>query len=335
MSVFSDGQITLENGNIYGPIGTNATGSDAILVTGNPYIEDINLLNGAGMVTPSASWLNTWDFAFNNLTLNAPKIYELPAFPPFPVYGKMADVNLGGFKVINGGSVLVTDYRAEGYVLNLNNNAYIPKIQINSNRNLYINVGNTDKSIVVDDIILDAGHIHLIGDGKLTIFLKNNITLSAGSGINRPANESNEAEAIEAIEHLSFYMKGSVEGVPHKTLEMAGSQKIYGSLFAEDANIIVSGGAGFQGSVVTGGENVAIDGGTSVVTSLFFAPNAAVILSGGGTVHGPIISNTFILSGGATVRYNPREGVVYNPFGVEVGISLFDLIPMDGAIREK
>lgn len=334
MSVFSEGQMILENGEIYGPIATNDTGSDAILVTGNPYIEDINLLAGAGIVSSYADWMNNWDSLFSRFTLNEPKIYEMPTFPSFPVYEKMANAFVGGFQVINDGSISITNYRADNYILNLTDNAYIPTIQIKHNWNLYINVGSTDKSIVVDDISLASGHIHLIGDGKLTIYLTNNINLNAGSGINRPADESNISQVMNAIEHLSVYMKGSDTGVP-KTIDMAGSQKIYGSLFAEDANIIVSGGAGFQGSVVTGGVNVEISGGTNVVTSLFFAPNASVSLLGGNIFNGPIITNTFYITGGAIVSYNPKDGIVYNPFGVGFSVGLFDILPMDGAIREK
>ena len=334
MSVFSNSQIVLENGEIYGPIGTNDTGGDAILVTGNPYIEDINLLAEAGMVAPYADWLTNWDSRSSRFTLSEPKTFEMPTFPMFPVYAKMADASVGGFQVINAGSVNITNYRADNYILNLTDNTYIPTIQIKHNWNLYINVGNTDKAIIVDDISLASGHIHLIGDGKLTIYLTNSIYLNAGSGINRPANESDVSQVLDAIEHLSFYMKGSDTGVP-KTVDMDGSQKIYGSLFAEDANIIVSGGAGFQGSVVTGGENVELSGGTNVVTSLFFAPNASVSLLGGNVFNGPIIANTFFMTGGAVVRYNPRDGIVYNPFGVGYSVGLFDLLPLDGAIREK
>lgn len=334
MSVFSKDQMILENGQIYGPIGTNDTDSDAILVTGNPYIEDINLLDGAGLIPPYADWLTNWASRASKFTLNEPKVYEMPAFPTFPVYAKIPDATVDGFQVINGGSINITNYRAENYVLNMTDNVYIPKIQIKHNWNLYINVGDTDKAIVVDDIALESGHIHLIGDGKLTIYLTNSINLNAGSGINRPADESNVAQVTDAIEHLSFYMKGSSTGVP-KSLDMAGSQKIYGSLFAEDANINVSGGAGFQGSVVTGGVDVKLSGGTNIVTSLFFAPNASVTLSGGNVFNGPVIANTFFITGGAIVRYNPRDGIVYNPFGVGFSVGLFDIIPMDGAVREK
>ena len=76
---------------------------------------------------------------------------------------------------------------------------------------------------------------------------------------------------------------------------MAGNQRIYGSLFAEDAKIYVTNGGGFQGSLVTGGTEVEISGGTSIVTSLFFAPNASVSVSGSGNVKGPIVANTFCI----------------------------------------
>jgi hypothetical protein len=285
------------------------------------------------MITPSAEWLADWDSRFSRLILPEPKIYELPPFPPFPHYNKMPNEFVGGFQVIKAGGVYITNSNADGYILDLTENVYIPKIDVKGGRVLYINVGDTDKAIVVDEIFL-SGEISLIGEGKLTLYLTDNMSFTGDSGINRPADESDPSQAMNAIDHLKVYLKGSATNNPI-TLNFIGQQKIYGSLYAEDANIDFSGGAGFQGSVVTGGIDVKISGASSLVTSILYAPNAHVQVSGGGLINGPVITNTFNLTGGATIRYNPRNGIVYNPFGIEVGINLFDLIPVDGAIREK
>ncbi len=68
--------------------------------------------------------------------------------------------------------------------------------------------------------------------------------MGSGSVINTGGN----------VDKLKIYLKGS--GVPSspKSVSLSGAQKIYGSLFAEDANISFSGGSGFQGDIITGGK---------------------------------------------------------------------------------
>ena len=334
MTVFSINNVGLLNGSINGPLGTNASGPSAINISGNPNIDDVYLLPGAGL-SAQTWWLNNWTNGGNHKnTLPGARTYGMPIFPTYPEYSKKPDDVVSGsgntHRVIDNGSVNITSYLAHNYILDLDRNAYIPEININSNRNLYIDVGDKNREIVIGKLNLNSGHIILLGTGKLTIYIKDSINLSAGSTINSPANPSNATQVSDSIKKLLVYYEGDSS---NKTITMSGSQKIYGSLYAKDADMNITAGSGFLGNVVTGGLHVNINGGTNVVTNFFYAPNAAVSISGGGTVNGPIVSNSFTLDGGASVTYNPSGGIVDNPF--TVGNSIDDLIPIQGALREQ
>ena len=56
-------------------------------------------------------------------------------------------------------------------------------------------------------------------------------------------------------------------------------------MYAEDGNIDITAGSGFQGNIVTGGASVKFRGGTSTITQMVFAPDATVEMSGSGTVY--------------------------------------------------
>ncbi|MDD2592637.1 MAG: hypothetical protein PHN21_07510, partial [Erysipelotrichaceae bacterium] len=56
--------------------------------------------------------------------------------------------------------------------------------------------------------------------------------------------------------------------------------------------------------IVTGGESVDITGGSGVATTLYYAPNAHIELSGSGYVNGAIMGESFVGSGNVRVNYD-------------------------------
>ena len=82
----------------------------------------------------------------------------------------------------------INDYRADKYILDLtldNSKTYsFNSINLNSNYTLYINVGDQDRSIVVNDLNMTNGHIVLNGTGKLTVYVKNQFSMGSSSTIN-------------------------------------------------------------------------------------------------------------------------------------------------------
>ncbi|MGG3690248.1 pilus assembly PilX N-terminal domain-containing protein [Caldifermentibacillus hisashii] len=319
--VLPDNLAVLTNGKIEMSGGASVVGNVATTVnkSKNPII-----LSGGANINGTVSYSEQrYDF-------------HLPSFPLYPVYSTYPNKSWNNYDVVNNGDVRIDSWLANNYTLDLTDNASFDDIKITSNWTLYIDVGSTNKSIVVNNLNIENGHIKLKGTGKLTIYLKGNITMGAGSTINEMGNINTN----ELINKLTVYVDKSSNPSKPKEIKLAGAQKIYGSLFAIDADIDIAGGGGFQGHIFTGGSTVSISGGGSGNPSYIYAPNADIKLSGGGIVKGTIVGKTLDASGGTSVTYQyidlTKIPFVQNnqapPNKVEVGGGI---ILVDGAVVEK
>ncbi|WP_100371702.1 DUF7305 domain-containing protein [Bacillus sp. FJAT-45037] len=275
-ALFANEYITLSGGaTINGDIGTS-------------YLEShIQVLGGAAIN--------------GNILDQQHKITQIPIFPTIPslpVYpdAEVAVSQWNKHNVVKDGNLNINSWMAKDYTLNLDGNYSFKDINVTSNYKLKINTGEQDRILVVDHLNNTNGHIEVIGSGKLTIYVRDKITMGSGSTINNNGS----------IDRLNVYLEGNKSGGLPKNLKLSGSQKIYGSLFAEDANIEITAGGGFQGAIVTGGNQVKVDGGTRN-NSLIYAPNATFTLSGGGIVNGMVISNRFSGDGGTRINYQPID----------------------------
>lgn len=287
-AVFTSGSFNMGSGSITGDIGTLNESKGGIFFgnnggkhNGTIYVprldKDIVKTNNSGIKSEIKAIDETYS------------IPQLPPFPEIPTNYKIPeDEEIDGFKVINEGSLLISDWRSNNYVLNMKENLEFKNIKFNSNRKLIINVGDSDKQIVVNHLDLTNGHIELLGKGKLTIYVTDKITMGSGSTINNNGN----------VNRLNVFYKGT------NKITLAGSQKVYGSLYAKEADITLKAGGGFIGNIFTGGKNFKIDGGSYNQAQLFFAPNANFDMTSGGTkFEGMIIANTFEINGGWNLEY--------------------------------
>ncbi|MFZ2464123.1 MAG: pilus assembly PilX N-terminal domain-containing protein [Caldibacillus thermoamylovorans] len=308
LAVLTNGKIELSgSASIAGNIATTMNKSkNPIILSGSAYI------NGA--VSYSEQRYN----------------FQLPSFPVYPVYSTYPNKSWNNYDVVYNGDVRIDSWQADNYTLNLTGHASFDDIKITNNMTLYIDVGSTNKSIVVNNLNIENGHIKLKGTGKLTIYVRGNITMGAGSTINETGK----------IDKIMVYIDQSKNPAKPKEIKLAGAQKIYGSLFAKDANIDIGEGGCFQGHIFTGGSTVSISGGGSGNPSYIYAPNADIKLSGGGTVKGTIVGKTLDASGGTSVTYQyidlTKLPFIQNnqapPNKVEVGRGT---ISVDGAVVEK
>jgi len=227
------------------------------------------------------------------------KFPQLPPFPAFPSLPIPAN-KLVGYKekyLIQNGDVII-DSNGDGckplenYKLNLNESQQFHDIKIDNACSLIIDTGNTDKGIVINDLNLINGHIILTGAGNLTIYVKGKITMGSGASINNNG----------LSEKINIYLKGYGNPSAQKIFQLAGSQKVFGSLYAEDANIELNNGGGFKGNIFTGGKSFKVDGGTWTHSPVILAPNATFNHSNG-TINGMIIANTYEITGGAMLKF--------------------------------
>lgn len=317
-AVFVKETVVLSGGGaIEGGAGTNSSAPSSITLNGNASISGkIYVGPGSGNnVINKPHWMELDNEIVN---LSNKKSFELPPFPVYPnntipLNEKVYKSN-SSYNVIYNGTLRVNNWVADGYTLNMEQDLYFNEIYITSNYSLNIYVGNSNRSIVVNDLNLPNGKINVIGSGKLTIYVNNSITMGSGSTINtsdeidnfskKKGNADTKSQLIkDQVKKLDIYYKGS-------SLDLSGSQKIYGSLYAQNANLSFSGGSGFQGSIITGGEQINISGGANAITQLFYAPNADINISGGGTIKGQIIGKSYTSSGGSLItleNFNDAE----------------------------
>jgi Tfp pilus assembly protein PilX len=304
VAVFSGSTIDLSgSGSIYGAAGTSSKTSNSISLSGGSEITGRIKIP----ITAGNDILSIPRNGYENYVTKLEKIsdippYTIPEFPTFPNHPtppneKVIKNQHEQANVILNGSLIVDSYLTNNYVLHMTSSLSFNKIEVSSNNKLIINVGNTDKELVVKNLNLSPGHIQIEGTGNLTIFVEDSFNLSGGSAINENSD----------FNRLKIYVKSKTNP---QTLKLSGNQKIFGSLFAENANIDFSGGGGFIGNIVTGGKTVEFSGGSWINTALIYAPNSDVRLSGGAHAKGIIISKSYTSNGGSGITYqsiNPNN----------------------------
>src|SRR5699024_3200252 len=80
-----------------------------------------------------------------------------------------------------------------------------------------------------------------------------------------------------------------------------GDQKIFGSLYAKQANMNLTGSCGIYGNIFTGGNTIKMSGGSDIEAQLILAPKANVEVLAGGHIEGKVIANSFTMDGGGEV----------------------------------
>ncbi|WP_298470287.1 PilX N-terminal domain-containing pilus assembly protein [uncultured Psychrobacillus sp.] len=230
---------------------------------------------------------------------NVKRIYELPDYPNIPKLKIPNDLIVSKNQhekthVIKDGNLLITSYLTNNYILKMselgdsNGNLQFKNLIVDSYNTLVIDVGSTDKVLVIDSLSL-SGHINIIGTGSLTLFVKNSIGIYNSSSINKNTQNVNK---------IKIYYSGNEE------IKTTGGEIIYGSIYAQRANInLGAGGGGYYGDIYTGGSSFKISGGVNGFTNLYLAPNAHFELLQGGHVKGLIVADKFSASGGVTLTH--------------------------------
>lgn len=330
MSVFALGNMTIKQGRVEGPIGTNGILTVPRDEGAWPQIDDYYVdvtkipnsiyhtsgINGVDSADPGNTyWIDTLCGTKHDLTEE--KEYPLPIFPIFP------DQALATTKP----NQIYTTESSSNICELTDSLTYISRISVTANGSMTIKY-NGDCSLLIDDFYIPNGNVYLNGTGTLTLYVRNE-TSFANTQINPPVSGMTE---IEAANRLTIYLKGRINNTaPIKTLTVDDNTKLYGSFYAEDANVIIDGSGKHIGNIVTGGTSVETEGSTSTTNQLIYAPLANVKMSGSNTVYGPIVAKEFILDGSGKVMPGPGD-LLPNPYFPEEGS---DLISIEGVVREQ
>ncbi|QHS24263.1 hypothetical protein GWK91_15770 [Virgibacillus sp. MSP4-1] len=191
---------------------------------------------------------------FEGVQLEEGELLEMPSFPTIPDYPKHQSIT-------HYTDRLILD---QNYTFS----------EINLKTDVIIDTQDSDKQIVVDQLFLNGNDIHITGNGKLNIFVSEQLNLDGGS-INKHGSTA----------YLNLYLEGAGQQIVLK-----GNQVINGSIFAEDADIELRPGGGnnqgshngIRGHIFSGGDQFSLQGNAWTTSKLIYMPNAHFELSGGG-----------------------------------------------------
>lgn len=290
VAVLTSGKINIHGGRVKGSIATHLTEPESVEFNwgsiedaGNIYVAEgasAHILKKPGYRTDIPSPIERGTIW---------QIPELPTFPTFPNLQKSEEMDIK----LSGG-------QGNNRTIKLDKSKSFNTIEIKSGIHLTFDVGDTDKEIVIENFIVEQGFIHLIGKGKLNIYVTNELRFGEknGGGSSRVNEGGNPNQ-------LNIFYKGSENPSKPKVLKVEGHQYVYGSLFAEDANIELLNGGRVYGNIFTNGDKITISGSGKNISQLILAPNADVVMEGSASIHGRVISNTYSHheKGNATITF--------------------------------
>lgn len=229
----------------------------------------------------------------------------LPVFPDSQVtYGKTIAVpkNLEVVKdssnktlLINTGGLYSNTWMTQNYTLPLTQDTRFTTFNIEQNNTLTLDIGNRNINLFIDDLNIPQGHLKISGTGTLNIYV-NKMTQVKGS-INDKGNPNS----------LNIYHYGSAQN----GVNFSNETQLYGSFYTKNSNVKFTNSAGLYGNFYSGGSKVEISGGVQSAGQWLVAPNADLLLYGGGEIIGTVLANTIYMDGGTEINYG--EPVVPNP----------------------
>lgn len=206
--------------------------------------------------------------------LDEERTYPMPSFPTFPTY------------LPDKGSFTAGWWPAPPY--HIYEDGYYDEIIVLSE--LHIHVGSGIREIRARKLsVTGSGKIVVQGSGILNLYIEEEFIIQNSGRINDGGDPN----------QVMLYYKGN------DSIGPSGDTRFYGNLYSETADVYLAGSGGILGSVITGGDSVTIDGDSTAIVQMIYAPNAHVSMTGSGKVRGAIIANSFKAVGGAYVQFEP------------------------------
>ncbi|QDQ01888.1 hypothetical protein FOH38_16120 [Lysinibacillus fusiformis] len=163
--------------------------------------------------------------------------------------------------------------------ISLTDNSYIKNVSLVGNRTLTIDVGDEDRTLVIDNLNGDGGHIEVKGTGKLNILVRNNLKILEFLS-------SNERSPFDT----TIYYEGSNDLNITKTIQS--------NLYTKNSNVSIhnAGGGGMQGNIIVGGSHkLNVTGNTTFGNNnehvVILVPNSSLNFQGSSQIFGTIVGN--------------------------------------------
>lgn len=276
VAIFADSSLTF-NGNIevIGSIGTNSTEEGIITFNGSKS----SVTNGSVFAPDENDEIVKGNKNANIPQVTKQKKYNLELFD-FPVFPE-------------GLIVQEKDLEIKNETVNIWKDKEFESIQITNDATIH--TGDSDRRIVVDNLIIDDNsNLKIAGSGNLKLYVRNKVEIGGSSTIN----------GEKSIGKFTLYLQGNLPA----NLTVGENVTIRGSFYIEDGTIGLPNNLDFQGPLLTKTSNINID--EVVAVSLLYAPNADVTLKANGQVEGAMIVKSLTASG----QGNDATAIIYKEF---------------------
>ena len=188
---------------------------------------------------------------------------------------------------------LMSNINLDGHIdmtREITESTYIQEIRIESNRTLNIDTQGETIDLVVNNFLLNQGHINILGGGKLNIYVKDQINFGGDSTMNLGGDTG----------QLNIFYSGDDD------VTVGGAVRVNGSFINSDAKLRLTAGHRvepvFNGYIVSGGSQITIDGGPSL-KAVIIAPYATMDIVGGVYLNGTIVVDQLITVDGGNIKF--------------------------------
>lgn len=235
--------------------------------------------------------------------------------------------------VTSDGSVLVNNWMFSHYDIKVNNNKYIPKLILDSDKSTNITFSSGAESLVIDEISIGSGSkVFLKGSGNINIYLNKLTIQPAGSlDIEVDGHVTIRVDDLKVLSSkINIKNSNNVTIVVNKSLEFnnesminnpgsskqllfvyRGSTPNFSELTYMNANVfsinnsdaLTIKNSSMNGIFVTDSKSVSYSGGNASRQSnlIMIAPAADITLGEGYYINGTLIGNKVTLSGGGNL----------------------------------
>lgn len=187
--------------------------------------------------------------------------------------------------IIKNGDFEANHYTTANYQLNLQQQTRFNNFIIDQDQTIYLNVGDGNVDLYVNNFDIKRGHIKIIGSGSLNIYVNNQFNLFGSINNEQNPNKLNV-----------FYKSNS-------PLIFGGDTKIFGTFYTQSSDLTLQNGALISGNIYSGGNNLTINGGVNTKGQYIVAPNAHLKLEQGGNIYGTVIAKSIYGDGGTKIHF--------------------------------
>jgi len=285
---------------LYAAIGT-VPGKPAIELTGSSKIIGDVTINAAHDGSVRLAWSTTID---GDLTLGPdadpsrvidgaqpyqnhiaglvhtlPQVTEfvLPEYPEFP-----NDMPNRG-NLISGGNSRLNVAASGRYNI----------LQVSGSSTLTFDLTKGDLHIRAKELrVTGNAHVYLkknsgSDNGKLFLYVEDVFELSGSSTINAHGDPGDV---------FMYYSGGGKLSVP-------GATDYVGSVYVQKAALEINGSGGILGNIISGGPSITVNGDSSAVVRVMYAPLANIVVTGSSTIRGSIVGYTLTGTGNVRIYY--------------------------------